>query len=505
MSPSHARLSAMTTPYCPPISVAELSQLPLFRGIRPEVLVGLLTASRMVRVGKGKPVAWVGDPASELFVVLSGSIKRALLSASGQERVTAIIGAGEPCGEAECFSRQSYSCALTALEPSTLLAIDILSLRQHMRDEPALGMRLLEIMAERQFALDGDIASSFFQSGPERVLDYLLRLARPYQGCRSGDKGDVCFVLPANKQTIASRIGITPETLSRSLRDLHEAGLLDVARRHIHLHMQAIADYARRHQGCVQAMVRLGALPPRELAPAARPLGLHAVNVSGMQRMLTQRMARAWLMRGAGVMPEQAEACLTESIAVFERQLQELGDIAHAGHASATHGDLVSTWAPYKKLLQMPPARKAASSLLAAGEQVLHSAHVLTLRVQQATGSPLAQHVNLAGRQRMLAQKLAKLYMSQYWGGVRTGVRHEMEFAREEFSAALHLLGSAREAPLAARELGQVRECWRLLEPELTARPGGASPQSAHAVVKLSDEIVDAVNAALSCYQSRAA
>lgn len=482
-----------------------LAQLALFQGLRPEVLVALCEASRVFPVSKYEPVVWVGDCASELFVILRGSVKRAMVSASGQERVMAIMGPGESFGDAECIGAQRYAAAVTALEPTTIVAINFLTMKQQIEREPALALRLLELLAERQFALDSDIACSFFQSGGERVLDYLLRLAHPLPSATRASSGTICFTLPANKQTIASRIGMTPETLSRSLRELHEAGLLTVERRTVHLHMSAIAAHTRRQQMGSVAAAHFGDTPARAVLPASSTVDLHAVNASGLQRMLSQRMARAWLMRGAGILPEQACACLEQSISLFDRQLDDLAKVSSASEVRLAHGELQRAWMPYKRLLLTPPARKSTRAVLASSEQVLHNAHRLTLSMQTASASPFAKRINLAGRQRMLSQKLAKLFVSQYWGGTWSGSRREMELTREEFVSALRQLDSEREPPaLPAHELGQVREYWRLLEPELDRRTQNDYPQSAQRVVELSDRIVDAINTALSSYSLRA-
>ena len=52
--------------------------------------------------------------------------------------------------------------------------------------------------------------------------------------------GSVTFVLPASKHVIASRLNLTPETLSRILHGLSESGLIAVKGKRI-----AVLDMAR--------------------------------------------------------------------------------------------------------------------------------------------------------------------------------------------------------------------------------------------------------------------
>ncbi|MFZ1831806.1 MAG: type IV pili methyl-accepting chemotaxis transducer N-terminal domain-containing protein, partial [Pseudomonadales bacterium] len=55
---------------------------------------------------------------------------------------------------------------------------------------------------------------------------------------------------------------------------------------------------------------------------AATPIDVvSAVNMAGRQRMLSQRMVKAYLMLGQGIAPEDARTLLQGSIAQFEAHL----------------------------------------------------------------------------------------------------------------------------------------------------------------------------------------
>ena len=49
-----------------------------------------------------------------------------------------------------------------------------------------------------------------------------------------------------------------------------------------------------------------------------------AINKAGRQRMLSQRTAKAWLMRVLGVQPDRAGILLSRSVQLFDVQLAEL-------------------------------------------------------------------------------------------------------------------------------------------------------------------------------------
>jgi CRP/FNR family transcriptional regulator, transcriptional activator FtrB len=62
----------------------------------------------------------------------------------------------------------------------------------------------------------------------ERVADWLLRV-----NAKLGDKGQ--FTIPDDKRTLASRLGMAPENLSRNLRSLADWGCVVIRGRNVTL------------------------------------------------------------------------------------------------------------------------------------------------------------------------------------------------------------------------------------------------------------------------------
>ena len=70
-----------------------------------------------------------------------------------------------------------------------------------------------------------------------------------------------------------------------------------------------------------------------------------AINKAGRQRMLSQRMAKAYAMQVAGVMPDKAGSLLEQSRRLFEAQLAELKTLAPTEAIQAALADLDKAWA----------------------------------------------------------------------------------------------------------------------------------------------------------------
>ncbi|MDO8699818.1 MAG: type IV pili methyl-accepting chemotaxis transducer N-terminal domain-containing protein [Rhodoferax sp.] len=197
-----------------------------------------------------------------------------------------------------------------------------------------------------------------------------------------------------------------------------------------------------------------------------------AINKAGRQRMLSQRMAKAYLCLGQQVQIQGATKALDQSMALFDRQLAELKSYAPQGAVRDTYLQLEAEWLGYKALLVgAAPSAASAGRLLAQDGKVLALAHQGTTQLEQLSGKPLGKLVNMAGRQRMLSQRMAKYYLAMAWKVETATAEAELGRARSEFIAAQQTLRNAPEAtPEIKQELALADGQWVFFEAALQAR-----------------------------------
>jgi CRP-like cAMP-binding protein len=206
-----------------------LSRLPLFQKLAPEQVAALETACRERRLAKGEMLFNKGDPAKGFFVVVFGQIKLAFPSSQGNEKVVQILGPQQSFGEAVMFMDRAYPVFAEGLTDSLLLHIGSAPVFALLETDPLFARRMLAGLSTRLHSLVQDVETYSLRSSAQRVVGYLL------QQCPTRESGEASFdiSLPTSKQVIASRLNLTPETLSRIFHDLSANGLIGVSGKQI--------------------------------------------------------------------------------------------------------------------------------------------------------------------------------------------------------------------------------------------------------------------------------
>lgn len=196
-----------------------------------------------------------------------------------------------------------------------------------------------------------------------------------------------------------------------------------------------------------------------------------AINKAGRQRMLTQRMAKAYTMRLLDVNARQASQLQELSRTLFETQLQELRTLQPTAEIRGALDTLDAAWQTYRKVLSSTPAASELPALMAESERTLVAAHALTGLYEKQAGTAAGRLVNISGRQRMLSQRLAKCYFLHEAGIRSDNLSTELGKAHQEFVAALATLNKAPENTAEIRQDLQLADTqWLFFDQALNGR-----------------------------------
>lgn len=167
-----------------------------------------------------------GEPAASCLYLESGEVSLRRVSGSGAEVEIAAIGAGEWCGEVILFAEGSYPAQAIAVRDAQLLEFrraEILG-----STDPAVGAFFLGLLARKCLRLNRRIEQLAIMDSRERLAHYILGLCPGHaSGCEGGRRA-CSFPFPKKKREVAEELGMAPETLSRSLRQLEAEGLIRI-------------------------------------------------------------------------------------------------------------------------------------------------------------------------------------------------------------------------------------------------------------------------------------
>lgn len=202
--------------------IALLKRTFLFGALADALLAEVAAGARERRYARGELIFQKGDRSTGLYVVIAGKIKEACQSTEGAEKIIEIIGTDQTCGEAALLLDCPQPFFAAALVGTHLLHVDRQVVHALIGRAPQFVERLLLRLSGRTVDIIRDIEAYSMKNPLQRVAGFLLDL----HGAAAGVHPTV--TLPAAKGAIASRLNMTPEALSRTLRDLADARLIDV-------------------------------------------------------------------------------------------------------------------------------------------------------------------------------------------------------------------------------------------------------------------------------------
>jgi CRP/FNR family transcriptional regulator, cyclic AMP receptor protein len=202
-----------------------LATVPLLSRIPPEELRQFAEVTREKEYPRGSVILFEDDPGDSLFIVRDGRVKVVLVAEDGREVVLGVLGVGEHFGELSLIDDQPRSAHVIAMEDSTLLVLRRDDFRRRVEATPVVAWSLLGELSRRLRRADGKIGGLVLLDVSGRIARLLLDYVE--------EAGSETIEKPVTHQMIAQMIGASRETVSRSLREFQDAGMIRVVRRRI--------------------------------------------------------------------------------------------------------------------------------------------------------------------------------------------------------------------------------------------------------------------------------
>lgn len=150
-----------------------------------------------------------------LLFVVRGWVKLFTGTAEGEEVIVDVLNENHFWGEEFIFEKdENNNYSAQAITDVEIFTLPIQLLKRLIKIDHQLSLNFLEYIIQKQKNLNMEVEHLSIQNALQRVGCFILRLCRMKQG------KNITLRLPYDKNLLATRLGIRPETFSRILKKL---------------------------------------------------------------------------------------------------------------------------------------------------------------------------------------------------------------------------------------------------------------------------------------------
>lgn len=206
--------------------VKRLHTFDFLRGLDEATLSRLADSATWKVYPPNAVIFWEGDIESNLYYLQYGSLKAIKTAPDGREQVLRFVHEGEVFNEIGVLAKKPNPATAVALEESGIWLIPRHALEEIVLTHPKIAMQIIENMADKIISLVSLAADLSLKTVEARFVSLLLEQA---------EKDVIERRRWTNQTELAARLGTVPDVLSRIIRELTKAGLIEMDKHQIRI------------------------------------------------------------------------------------------------------------------------------------------------------------------------------------------------------------------------------------------------------------------------------
>lgn len=180
---------------------------------------------------KGQTIYFTDDPANTLYLIASGKVRILNYAENGDEVVRAILGKGEMFGELALLGEDRRDEIAEAMDDGTLVcAVHTDQLYELMQDDADFTFKIYKWIGLRMKKMERRIDNLIFKDVRSRLMDFLKEMAQ-----EKGKQTDIGIEVEHffTHKNLANLIGTSRQTVTTTLNELRDEGLIDFNRKKV--------------------------------------------------------------------------------------------------------------------------------------------------------------------------------------------------------------------------------------------------------------------------------
>lgn len=223
-----------------------LRESPVFRDLPPDALERLVEGGIVQTLPRAAVLFHEGEQPEFCHVILSGRVGLYAVDSDQRDVVVEFFGAGDLFIAPAVILEMPYLMSARTTEESRILMVPAQSFRRALDQEPVLALACARQLARHWRLLIEQIKELKLKSAAQRLGSYLLTAI-------AEEHGSVSLRLGEERKVLAGRLGMTPESLSRSLAQLRAVGVTASGRQINIANIERLRTYCRSGGTSVKA------------------------------------------------------------------------------------------------------------------------------------------------------------------------------------------------------------------------------------------------------------
>jgi CRP/FNR family transcriptional regulator len=202
---------------------ATLRQCRLFSDLSSEDVNEVAGSCAIRSLARGETLFREGTPAEGFYVVRSGAISVFRVTPDGREQIICVFHPGESFAEVTLATTESYPANAVAADASQVIFVRKDAFIALVRRKPELSLRMLASMSMHLKHLVQMLQGLKGRQIEARLAEWLLAQIAP-----CAPEASPTIKLGVTKKILAGQLGVTSETLSRTLARLRDEHVIAV-------------------------------------------------------------------------------------------------------------------------------------------------------------------------------------------------------------------------------------------------------------------------------------